>query len=207
MKNNTNNIARELNGYRLIYLPAHPKAMNNANWVGYVYEHTVVAESILGREIKDNEVVHHLDGNRKNNRYPNLLVLEKSQHGKLHVWINSGAPGCESLCEKGMNSLKAAFDTPQFCKICGRTLQLKQKTYCSPECFHLDHRKVLRPSKSQLIEDLTNLSVVKVAKKYGVSDNAIRKWMKSLGIKKSTMSQAGGTPSEGAETTGEVKSS
>lgn len=35
---------RELNGYRVIYLPEHPKAMTSNNWLGYIYEHIVIAE-------------------------------------------------------------------------------------------------------------------------------------------------------------------
>ena len=45
----------------------------------------------------------------------------------------------------------------------------------------------------------------KVGIKYGVSDNAIRKWLKAYGINKATLSQARGIPLEGAETSGEVQ--
>ena len=44
---------RELNGYIVVYMPEHPKAMQSDNWLGYVYEHIVVAEKHLGRAIAD----------------------------------------------------------------------------------------------------------------------------------------------------------
>lgn len=47
---------------------------------------------------------------------------------------------------------------------------------------HLERRKVIRPSKEILMDDLINMSFVAVGKKYGVSDNSIRKWCKSYGI-------------------------
>jgi predicted nucleic acid-binding Zn ribbon protein len=202
---NINNLVIKLNDYRVIYMPTHHRAMTNENWEGFVYEHIVVAEEALGRKISDTEVVHHLNGDRSNNRKENLLVLEKSQHGKLHVWLNSGAPGIERLRENGENSLKAKFDPPQFCSNCGTTLQVKQKQYCSQSCKKIGLCKVKRPAKDDLIADVDNMSMLAVGRKYGVSDNAIRKWLKSYGLNKPTMSRASGTPEEGAETSGEVQ--
>ena len=44
---------------------------------------------------------------------------------------------------------------------------------------HFEQRKVFdRPSKETLSNDICNMSFVKVGKKYGVSDNTIRKWCK-----------------------------
>jgi hypothetical protein len=54
----------------------------------------------------------------------------------------------------------------------------KQK-YCSDECAKVGIRKVKdRPSKEELIELLEKFSYVRVGKMFGVSDNAIRKWLK-----------------------------
>ena len=38
------------------------------------------------------------------------------------------------------------------------------------------------PAKEVLIELLKNMSYVSIAKKYGVSDNAVRKWAKKYEI-------------------------
>lgn len=136
---------RILNGYRLIYDPTHPKAMKNKNWDGFIYEHIKVAEQSIGRQMLSTEVVHHLDGNRTNNRYENLLVLDRGQHGKLHKWLGKGAPGLEKLVRMEANSGKPKVREPRFCH-CGNTLQEKQKKSCSLKCSGLMTRKVERPS-------------------------------------------------------------
>jgi hypothetical protein len=204
---NINNIVRELNGYRVIYKPMHNKAMKSKNWNGFVYEHIYVAEKYSGRKISSNEVVHHLDGDRFNNRSENLLIIDKGQHVKLHNWLSSGASGIERLRKNGEDSLKAKFKYPQFCVNCGLTLQGKQTKYCSESCVNVGSRKVERPNIDMLKKDLNSMSLLSIGKKYGVSDNTIRKWMKRYNLNKPTMSRASGTLEEGAETSGEVKSS
>lgn len=53
--------------------------------------HRIVAEAVLGRKLKRGEVVHHIDGNRLNNRPENLLVLpNQAEHAKLHGLLNRG---------------------------------------------------------------------------------------------------------------------
>jgi Zn finger protein HypA/HybF involved in hydrogenase expression len=48
----------------------------------------------------------------------------------------------------------------------------------------LNMRKVPRPSKEELVELLMNNSMVKVGKMFNVSDNAVRKWMKTYELVK-----------------------
>lgn len=48
---------------------------------------------------------------------------------------------------------------------------------CS-KCYSFFQRKVKRPSIEQIKSDLSIMSYVAVGKKYGVSDNCIRKWLK-----------------------------
>lgn len=53
------------------------------------------------------------------------------------------------------------------------------RQFCSPECSAVKRRKIKeRPTKEQLLDELKTTSYVQVGKKYGVSDNAIRKWIK-----------------------------
>jgi len=45
-------------------------------------------------------------------------------------------------------------------------------------------RKVLRPDKNILEQEIRNFSFLSLGKKYGVSDNTIRKWCKIYNIQK-----------------------
>jgi hypothetical protein len=45
-------------------------------------------------------------------------------------------------------------------------------------CSKFNQRKAERPSKEILLEDIANLGYCGTGRKYGVSDNAIRKWLK-----------------------------
>lgn len=66
------------------------------------------------------------------------------------------------------------------CIVCENNFSNGRKTikYCSHACAKLAMRKVKRPTKEQLEVDISTESIVSVGKKYGVSDNAIRKWIK-----------------------------
>jgi hypothetical protein len=46
--------------------------------------HRDVASKKNGRPLRANEVVHHRDGNKLNNRPSNLQVMTRKQHWKVH---------------------------------------------------------------------------------------------------------------------------
>ena len=46
------------------------------------------------------------------------------------------------------------------------------------DCHLINSRKVERPSYEQLLEDKKEMNLVQIGKKYGVSDNCVRKWIK-----------------------------
>jgi predicted DNA-binding protein (UPF0251 family) len=60
----------DADGYVLVKAPSHPHANNN----GYVREHRLVMEEVLGRYLDPKEVVHHKDKDKQNNRPDNLEV-------------------------------------------------------------------------------------------------------------------------------------
>jgi len=40
-------------------------------------------EEHLGRQLKKGEVIHHIDGNKKNNRLDNLYLCNRKEHSKI----------------------------------------------------------------------------------------------------------------------------
>lgn len=65
-------------GYVKVRVPTHPAAHGHG---GYVAEHRVVMEAVIGRYLLPQETVHHKNGNRADNRIENL-ELWASRHGK-----------------------------------------------------------------------------------------------------------------------------
>ena len=175
-------LIRDVNGYTAIYLPDYPRSWKKGNWKGWVYEHVVIAEQDIGRSLYEHEVVHHLDFNRSNNKSSNLLVLTKSHHSRLHKWLDTGAPGWQQPGVNWENSGKSKSSELTHCIRCNTHLQDKQIKYCSQQCHQLSNRKVERPSSEILQKDITSMNWETIAKKYGVSSNAIRKWARSYNL-------------------------
>lgn len=79
--NGWGHLKRLRNGYVLAYAPKHP----NAHKDGYVLLHRVIAEYQLGRYLEHDEVVHHMNHIRDDNRIENLIVMKQHEHMSMHM--------------------------------------------------------------------------------------------------------------------------
>ena len=77
-------------GYVYISCPSHPRATKRGN---YVFEHILVMEKHLGRCLGRDEVVHHKNQIKDDNRVKNLQVMKRSEHLKLHRKIEKQRGG------------------------------------------------------------------------------------------------------------------
>lgn len=157
-----------INNYIAIYKPEHHKAMSN----GMVYEHILIAEEILGRELKETEVVHHKDRNRMNNKKSNLMIFKtNSDHAKYHM---------TNKCEKTEDGTYIGIGDDELykCPICGNQ-KSKRAKLCN-DCYKKETS--VKPTKEELEKLLTINNINKISKMYDVSWNAVKKWKNSYNL-------------------------
>jgi hypothetical protein len=132
-------------------------------------------------------------------RDPEIKEFGISGNGWSFERLKSESDKCDLLCCRCHMELHDELDNQK--RLDRENLQRKQKVnkyckncniifcpakenqlYCSLLCSSIDRRKVIRPSKEQLEIDIKNIPRVSIGKKYGVSDNAIKKWAKQYGL-------------------------
>lgn len=173
-----------MNGYPIIFNPSS----KHANKDGYMYEHTYIAEQILGRELKDEEVVHHKDKNRCNNQKDNLIIFAtKKDHSQFHK------RNCdESLLQKRKDNTYE-INLPEndyilnkrICPLCGNVKD-KDANMCV-QCHKLNVRNnsnINKTNRENLKELIRNLPFTQIAKIFNVADNTIRSWCEIFNLPK-----------------------
>lgn len=89
-------------------IPTHPKATKK----GYVYLHRVLIENELGRQLTEDEIVHHIDNNGHNNVLNNLELMTRKAHTKYHSagrgvsMVKLKCPNCGTVFIKAKRRLK-----------------------------------------------------------------------------------------------------
>lgn len=113
--------------------------------------------------------LHHIDGDRDNNNLSNLQILCPNCHALTDNY-RGRKPKIKSRVHRKANNV---------CK-CGQRI-LDNSINCTT-CFHIKDRKVERPAKDDLITLIQQKGYLQVGKMFGVSDNAVRKWIKYYGL-------------------------
>jgi hypothetical protein len=108
------------------YIYAVVKNHPNATKYGYVLEHRIVMENKLGRLLGKNEVVHHIDENKRNNDPDNLELKTRSDHTKHH----------KQGTAKPLVNLICPYCKKAFARRRGQTYLVKKtkNTFCSRSC-------------------------------------------------------------------------
>ena len=69
------------NGYMMVLKPRH----HRADRYGYIQEHILIAEEVLGKPLPPRSVIHHADGNSLNNNKNNIVICtDQAYHLFLH---------------------------------------------------------------------------------------------------------------------------
>ena len=116
--------------------------------------------------------LHHKDINHYNNDLNNLQILCPNCHS-IQEGNSGSAIGTKVKKEKVINELPK-------CPKCGKDFS-GNGNVCR-DCYSISIRTTERPNREELKMLIRNNSFLSLSKQFGVSDNAIRKWCKSMNL-------------------------
>ena len=120
----------------------------------------------LGPEWNGSKLVLHLDhrnGDRRDNRLENLRLLCPNCHSQTDTYAGRNQPRASQ----------------KLCAVCGNSQPPRSAGASCHRCASLAQRRVERPESVELQRQVRDLGYVGTARLYGVSDNAIRKWLQT----------------------------
>ena len=142
------------------------------------------------RTIKKYIAIWGIDTSHFDPDFARAQALRTAPRPLSEVLVNGSAYGRASLKARlyrdthcGRQNRKPV--EPRACKLCGKEFRPRYRThrYCSRDCgqkvARRSPRKVPRPPYEQLMAEIEASSYSAVGRKYGVSDNAIRKWVRA----------------------------
>lgn len=137
-----------------------------------VYVHRLVAMLFVDGYDPDKEV-NHKDYNKANNTYTNLEWVTKSEN---HKHIVEHKPERCTFYKGDAKFIKR-------CVVCGR--QIDRKATRCKDCSG-DYKRRNWPSAEQLEADLMTMNFCEMGRKYGCTDNNVRRMCKVYGLPTST---------------------
>lgn len=145
--------------YHYCVVRGHPKATKH----GYVLHHRVVVENHLNRLLNDDEVVHHINGDKLDNRLENLQVLDSKTHARIHG-IQQGKKYADLKCPQCGKGFTKPYNT---------THVVKRGTYtaCSRSCSGKLSRFIQLHGVTPIVESAISENILAVYQKY-TADNS-----------------------------------
>jgi len=122
------------NGYILIKQSNHPHATKS----GYVREHRLVMEQYLGRYLTSSEVIHHINGNKKDNRIENLKLYQNNRdHERIE---HQRRKNFRQVLVKCLNCGKLFYKRPSQINVIRNGERKKTKPFCCLKCSWEYHK-------------------------------------------------------------------
>jgi hypothetical protein len=135
-------------------------------------------------------ILDHINGVWDDNRLENLRII---------------CPNCAATLDTHCGKQNQCLREPRSCLLCGAEFHpaYPSHRYCSRYCGHHaprsdrgqprpERRKVARPPYAQLLREVHAIGYLATGRRYGVTDNAIRKWIRQYEKERAARSDPAG---------------